>query len=203
VNIHLKKQTESTKARRGPGTVEILRIRIDLAYVSPTVTRTILVRANTRLATLHKVIQCAMGWENCHLHEFEKEGVLYGEEDPFAVVGDPERKSVNIQVGTLLTNDGDSLSYLYDFGDSWHHTVTRETQLPPDPDLRRPSCIAGENACPPEDVGGPAGYMDYLEAVLDPKHPEHAEMIQWRGPGFHPQHFSVDDAEARLEHTIR
>ena len=195
--------TESIKARRGPITVEILQLRIDLAYVSPTVTRTILVRATTKLSTLHKAIQCVMGWEDCHLHEFEKDGMFYGEEDPFAVVGDSPRKSERTQVGTLLSKDSDALSYTYDFGDSWHHTVTREAQLAPDLTMRRPRCIAGENACPPEDVGGPPGYMQYLEAILDPKHPQHSEMIEWRGPGFHPKKFSVDDAEARLAHTLR
>jgi len=195
--------TESVIARRGPQTVEILRLRIELAYITPTVTRTILVRATTKLSTLHKAIQCAMGWEDCHLHEFEKDGEFYGEEDPFAVVGDPAKKSEKTQVGTLLPNDGDTLSYLYDFGDSWHHTVTREAQLPPDPGLRRPTCIAGEYACPPEDVGGPPGYMQYHEAILDPTHPEHLEMVEWRGPGFAPEKFSIDDAEARLQNTIR
>lgn len=195
--------SDSIKARRGPNTVEILQLRIDLTHVSPTVTRTILVRATAKLTTLHKAIQCAMGWEDCHLHEFEKDGLLYGEENPFAVVGDPPMESEKTQVGTLLTKDGETLSYLYDFGDSWHHTVTREATLPPDLGLRRPRCIASENACPPEDVGGPPGYMEYLEAVLDPKHPMHSEMIEWRGPGFHPQNFSVDDAEARMQLTIR
>ena len=93
--------------------------------------------------------------------------------------------------------------YHYDFGDGREHTVTREAQVPPDLQLRRPKCIAGENACPPEDVGGPAGYIDYLEAVLDSNHPEHAAMTKWRGPGFHPRHFSIDEAEARVQYMLQ
>ena len=30
-------------------------------------------------------------------------------------------------------------------------------------------CIGGENACPPEDVGGPLGYEEFLSAMGDPK----------------------------------
>jgi hypothetical protein len=40
-----------------------------------------------------------------------------------------------------------------------------------------PACVEGVRACPPEDVGGPHGYMDYLEALRDPSHPEHEEMV--------------------------
>ena len=43
-------------------------------------------------------------------------------------------------------------------------------------------CIEGERACPPEDVGGIRGYSDYLEALADPKHEQHEEFLEWRGP---------------------
>ncbi len=42
--------------------------------------------------------------------------------------------------------------------------------------------------------------MHYLEAVLDPQHEEHAEMIEWRGPGFHPSRFSIDEGKG-LSHN--
>ncbi len=196
-------QEPDIAARRGPLTVEILRLRIDLADVSPTVTRTLLVRATTKLTTLHRAIQGAMGWENYHMYEFEVDGVFYAEENPFEMEGDIPRKSVRTQTGTVLREDGDTMLYNYDFGDGWEHLITREAELPPDLQLRRPTCIAGENACPPEDVGGPSGYMEYLEAVLDPGHPEHAAMIKWRGPGFHPHRFSIDEAEARVQYMLR
>ncbi len=194
-------------ARRGPGTVEILRLRIDLQHVSPTVTRTILVRATSRLSTLHTTIQCAMGWEDCHLHEFEKDGVRYGPielyDDLHDDLQDDVLQSDKKQVGTVFKKGTNTMSYLYDFGDGWQHTITLEARLPADPTLRRPTCVAGENACPPEDVGGPGGYMHYLEAVLDPQHEEHSEMIEWRGPGFHPSHFSIDMAETRLQRYLK
>ena len=73
----------AARARRGPDTVEILRLGIRLDRVEPTVTRTVDVRASSSLATLHGAIQCAMGWYDCHLHEFRKDGVRYGPELPF------------------------------------------------------------------------------------------------------------------------
>jgi hypothetical protein len=42
-------------------------------------------------------------------------------------------------------------------------------------------CLEGERACPPEDVGGPWGFVEYLEAIADPKHERHEELLEWRG----------------------
>lgn len=42
-------------------------------------------------------------------------------------------------------------------------------------------CVAGENACPPEDVGGPLGYALFLEILADPQHEQHEDMVRWIG----------------------
>jgi len=66
-----------------------------------------------------------------------------------------------------------SFTYLYDFGDGCGHTVTVKNTLPGAEPERYAICIGGENAYPPEDVGGPYGYADYLAAIRDKNHPEH------------------------------
>ena len=63
-------------------------------------------------------------------------------------------------------------------------------------------CLVGENACPPEDVGGPYGYADYLEANNDMNHPDHHEMIEWRGEDFDPATFDLEETNEILK-TIR
>jgi hypothetical protein len=45
-----------------------------------------------------------------------------------------------------------SCIYSYDFGDSWHHTVTLEKLVAVKPAPRTAICIAGARRCPPEDV---------------------------------------------------
>jgi hypothetical protein len=52
----------------------------------------------------------------------------------------------------------------------------------------------------PEDVGGPSGYMDYLEALRDPSHPDHREKVEWRGPSFNPERFDLAKINLRLSH---
>ena len=65
-----------------------------------------------------------------------------------------------------------------------------------DPDMEYPAYVDGARRCPPEDVGGPDGFADFLEAILDPAHEEHRAMLDWYGGPFDPS--SLDEARARL-----
>jgi len=51
---------------------------------------------------------------------------------------------------------------------------------------------------PPEDVGGPWGYGEFLEAIADPKHERHKELLEWCGGDFDPQQFDIDEINRRL-----
>jgi hypothetical protein len=72
---------------------------------------------------------------------------------------------------------------LYDFCGNWFHHVTVEKVLDADPGTRYPTCSAGRRGLPPEDVGGPWGYRDFLQALADPKHEEHEQYSEWIGGG--------------------
>lgn len=64
---------------------------------------------------------------------------------------------------------------------------------------RTPLCLAGANACPPEDVGGPPGYIDFLEAISDPNHPDHEDMLDWCGGDFDPTAFDTERVNKLLQ----
>ncbi len=91
------------------------------------------------------------------------------------------------------------MSYLYDFGDGWEHTIVLEEIIPFSPDCSFPKCIAAERNCPPEDVGGPPGYEDFLQAYFDSKHPDHENMVEWAGEGFDPEVFDTQNINDELE----
>jgi len=91
-----------------------------------------------------------------------------------------------------------SFTYLYDYGDNWQHKVKVEKVLNIDLGLTSPLCLAGRNACPPEDVGGAPGYSEFLEAINDPTHEEHQQMIDWCGGSFDSDAFDLDAASQRL-----
>jgi hypothetical protein len=59
--------------------------------------------------------------------------------------------------------------------------------------------MAGENACPPDDIGGPGGYEEFLDALKDPSHPEHLQYLEWIGGSFDPALFDVTEANAALQ----
>jgi hypothetical protein len=68
----------------------------------------------------------------------------------------------------------------------------------PSTEGKRIQCVAGETACPPEDIGGPHAYFDFLAAIRDPTHEEYHTPLEWIGGSFDPVAFSADDINERL-----
>lgn len=178
---------------------EIARLKIQLDEMERPVVRHVEVPAAIRLDELHLVIQIAMGWENYHLYEFRVgDDLAWGIPDPDWPDGGPqsaEEAALTDLLPHLKLNK--TFHYLYDFGDDWLHTVKVEAVVEGDPEATYPRVLDAEGACPPEDCGGPLGYAHYLEAIADPGHENHDDMIAWRGPGFDPS--AVDEAAIRKE----
>ncbi len=87
--------------------------------------------------------------------------------------------------------------YEYDFGDGWRHEIIFEGHPRLEKGQKYPLCLVGERACPPEDVGGPWGYADYLAALADPENEQHDELLEWRGP-FDPEAFDPKKATREM-----
>lgn len=181
-------------AGRVTAKTRIFQLRVDLRGIRPPVWRRLQVPGEMSLAELHEVMQAAMGWTDTHLHEFDVDGVTYGVPDDdwstFHEVRDEAKAKLFRVVG-----EGGRLEYGYDFGDDWRHTIKVEKMLGPEPDVRYPRCVAGRRACPPEDVGGPWGYGEFLEAIADPDHDEHENLLDWAGGSFDPAAFDLADAD--------
>lgn len=178
----------------------IARLLVRLDDVTPTVRRRVEVPLAIRLDDLHTVIQVAMGWEDHHLYEFRVgRDVAYGVPDPdWHLPGSgclPAAKASLAELLARVPRKSKAFTYVYDFGDDWRHTVKFEAVAPAEPGVRYPRLVSAERACPPEDVGGPWGYADYLEALADPAHERHEEVLEWRGEGFDPE--AVDEAAIR------
>jgi hypothetical protein len=79
-------------------------------------------------------------------------------------------------------------------GDGWQHRIVIESppHLGAAQDLPLPICLAGENACPPEDVGGPHGYAEFLKILSDRKHEQYEDMVRWIGGVFDPKGFDLN-----------
>ena len=98
----------------------------------------------------------------------------------------------------VLRKVGAKFIYTYDLGDSWEHAIVLEKQLPVDPNTKYPVCTDGQLACPPEDCGGIPGFYDLLDALADPTHERHEELLEWIGDDFNPQAFSLENVSRML-----
>lgn len=157
-------------------TATIARLKITLDRVTPQVMR----RVEVPLDRLHLVIQAAMGWTNSHLYEIRARDASWCSPDADSDWVDDFFDARNARLGDVLEYAGaKTLRYVYDFGDGWEHTVRIERLVGPAPATLYPRLIKASGRCPPEDVGGPWGYAEFLEAMNDPGHPRHKEFAGW------------------------
>jgi hypothetical protein len=177
----------------------LLRLKITLLRSNPPIWRRIEVPAAMTLDKLHDVLQVAMGWTDSHLHDFARAGVRYAAPHP-EFTGDLEAEdTATIAVGALLTRPGETMTYQYDFGDSWYHEILLEAAIAAEAIEKRARCVDGERACPPEDVGGTYGYERFLAAIADPEHDEHEQMVEWGGSEFDAEAFDIEKVNQALK----
>jgi hypothetical protein len=185
--------------KKQPAEAQIYQLKITLKHSKPPIWRRVQVPSDINLEKLHWVIQEAMGWTNSHLHQFVHRGTYYGVPDPDDFMGFSETKNEKTtKLNHLVSRPKAKFMYEYDFGDSWEHDVVLEKILSPEPGVQYPVCITGKRACPPEDCGGIWGYDNFLEAIQNPKHPEHEEMLEWIGESFDPEAFDLEAVNRAL-----
>ena len=176
--------------------MSIIEIKVILQDIEPAVTRTLQVPADIRLDRLHLTLQAAMGWTNSHLYIFEADRMTWGIADPD--FGGDDLPANKITLHEVIQDTGTkTLNYVYDFGDNWQHRITFSKTTEPVPGNLYPRLTQVTGKCPPEDVGGIPGYYEFLDAMADPKHPEHNHIKNWYGDTFNPDQPQTD--ELKLE----
>jgi hypothetical protein len=175
-------------------TPNAVQIRVSLDDIKPEVWRRLVVPIDWDLQQLHLTIQAAFNWWNYHLYEYRIGGLRYGdvavlEEDAFEE--DPRVFDQNEVRLRDFSGIGTRFSYVYDFGDNWHHTIELEELLFLKHAPKYATCLDGARARPPEDVGGVPGYEQFLKVIGDPENPEHAAIKHWCGGHFDPEWFDL------------
>ena len=171
-----------------PPAQTVFQLHVELRNVVPAVWRRVLVPGSVKLAKLHEYFQAGMGWTNSHMHYFGIGDDRYGAQFDEYPDGEINERDVTVM---RAIGEHQTFVYEYDFGDSWEHDVTVEHVARLPRGLQRAVCLDGANACPPEDCGGPHGYRDLVEALADPTHPEHRDLLDWIGGPFTPTQFDV------------
>lgn len=166
----------------------IARIRIELQDIEPRIWRRVDVPLSSTLMALNDIIQLVIGWRGAHLFEFHIGGKIYG--DPMPDDDKYERKihkAKSLRLVDLVDRGIDRFLYVYDLGDNWRHDVIIEAVRDGEAEIDYPVFVDGARRGPPEDVGGTSGFMDFLEAALNPSHREHRAMLTWYGGPFDPK----------------
>ena len=181
----------------------IARLRIILNDVEPMPMRHIEVPLKVRLDRLHEVIQAAMGWTDTHLYEFRVGDAGWGMPDPDGFYDGPmDAKKMTLE--KLLDQTATrTIQYVYDFGDDWDHSIRIERVNEAATGMTYPRLLKAAGACPPEDVGGAWGYEEFLEALADPEHEQHEDMVHWSGGDFDAEDAGAETIIERFERLAK
>ena len=186
----------------GEQTSKKLNIKISLIDSDPEIYRIVEVPSDIRLESFAAVINTAMGWEGYHMHLFQKGKTIYTTEesdDDLLFAPDKTVNSYSLSLGEILTRKGSHIEYEYDFGDSWRHLITLESQQAYKKDeTQGVFLIDGANACPPENCGGIYGYQKMLEALKQPHSKAAKEYREWLGKNFNAHKFNAKKVEREL-----
>lgn len=98
-----------------------------------------------------------------------------------------------------VLNATDHLRYLYDFGDSWQHVLAVEAVEPYDFAGVWCEVLDGARACPPEDVGGVPGYLDFLQSIQQPDSDLGHSTLEWVGGSFDAELFDCRAANTATQ----
>ena len=166
-----------------PAIHERVSIHVFLYGIEPLIWRRFSIPAAATFHQLHVTLQCAMGWDDDHLHEFRHGSgkrlteVIGPEELADEMPADSFQNETKITLATFLGRRHlpVRILYRYDFGDDWVHELVFEERLAGDK-TTKPVLLGGARACPPEDCGGPWGYneaftgeVEWLDDDYDPE----------------------------------
>jgi len=184
-----------------------VQLRVTLTEIEPLVWRRLIVPGTWHLGQLHLVIQAAFNWWNYHLHEFRTGSLRYGDLETDDDGGYPDSPRLfdesEVRLLDFGREPGLAFTYLYDFGDDWHHRIEIEQHVALDPLPKVATCTGGARARPPEDVGGVFGYERFLAVMADRDDPEHGDTKRWCGGYFDPNWFDLALTDKDVRNAMR
>ena len=180
--------------------IENYQLKVKILLDGHDIWRRILIPSRCTFRHLHRGIQEIFGWFDYHLYEFTvpddtyelkedtplyvrpiKMRIVDGDDPEVKDYLEPDEYEVRYDNQTNLReifSDTERCLYTYDFGDDWEHEILLE-KVVKDSHNRFLVLLERKGERPPEDVGGPEGFEEYLRIVSDPESPEYEFMLQW------------------------
>ena len=148
IKIKEEKKTKPIKGKREAKKntrhdVGVFQLKITSNSVKPLIWREVLVPTNINLDALHMCIMDLFGLEGVHLYEFDSMGDRYGYS--------------GVKLSQAFKHQP-AIQYLYDFGDNWEFTITKQKDVAHDPKKSYPYCLKSKGGMMIEDCGSSYGY---------------------------------------------
>lgn len=164
--------------RRRPqlATRKVLTVCVDLHRSSPPIWRRLELRSDLSLEDVHTVLQTAFDWVGYHSWRFAAGGEPFDEAaQQFLCASDVEEgedpdgiPAGEVRLGELLQAEGDTLEYLYDYGDGRDLGIVVESVREAEAGDAPARATGGRRAAPPEDCGGLRDEADSKKLLDDP-----------------------------------
>ena len=189
----------------------VAELEVTLDLLTPC-KRTLVVPSDLNFYQLHRILQDAFEWHDCHLHQFVLKKDSMGRpmkiiqpgfmknEDWLAL--DENLESIDSTTVTIreIFESQNKIEYEYDFGDGWIHMIKLKRFIP-DCTTPYPHCTEAIGDAPMEDSGGPYGFDEKMKILNDPDHPEHEWISEWvRSAWWHSLDFDAINRRIRQEH---
>ena len=163
-------------------------LKLTFEYIEPLIWRRVILPAGATFNRLHETIQNVTNFQSriSPYHYFgieiddnfitNNEAILE-EYKGQKFAGQNVKQPTRIKIDSYLEKHGQFV-YNYDFGDDWRIRVELEDTVE-DYYFGYPTLLDGEGTAPPEDVGGPPGYEEFLKVYHDPTHPDYLTTYAW------------------------
>ena len=104
--------------------------------------------SNHTLLDLHNAIQHAFQFDDDHLYSFFMDGIPWSDEK-FTSPFDNEGPHVDeVKIGELGLDKGQTILYLFDYGDEWRFSVVLETIGQDKPQPKKPRIVETKGESP-------------------------------------------------------
>ncbi|MDR1256890.1 MAG: plasmid pRiA4b ORF-3 family protein, partial [Spirochaetaceae bacterium] len=142
------------------------------------------------LADVHRVILRIFSWSGLQPHKFTLDYMTDG-----GLFDDSDGLKENITIKELTARYLNEINYEY--GVRWNIKIIFSPCG--DTNIKKPACIAGENAAPPENIEGPLRFRRFILALETDNAHERTIAIGELGDDFDPEAFDIKECNKRLE----
>jgi hypothetical protein len=176
--------------RRGPSDLDWLSVQARLGGTG--VWRRFLLPASATLRDIHEIIQVAFGWSGQNSYRF------FEEEQRRNLAGPVPVSSIHPDTVLEDLDRMGVMELMYEYGTNWNVRLLFLFRQESG-GKKRPCCMEGEGASPPETLAGPLRFRRLVSALVREGSPEQKQARAELGADFDPFAFDLDACNAGLE----